>query len=79
MYDFEGNEIGAGYPFLYDVLSDSITEGYVMSQTDCIFATSIYLNENGTVREAGHAVNLVGYATYRDNSTGNTLKFLTNF
>ena len=40
---------------------------------------SIYLNENGTVREAGHAVNLVGYATYRDNSTGNTLKFLTNF
>ncbi len=42
-----------------------------------IFATSIYLNENGTVREAGHAVNLVGYATYRDNSTGNTLKFLT--
>lgn len=31
--------VGAGYPFLYDVLSDSITEGYVMSQTDCIFTT----------------------------------------
>jgi hypothetical protein len=31
--------VGAGYPFIYDVLSDSITQGYVMSQTDCIFTT----------------------------------------
>jgi hypothetical protein len=34
-------------------------------------------DEDGDVINDGHSVNVVGYTTYRENSTGNMLKFLT--
>ena len=65
-------DIGMIYDPTWSQIINQVSQG-----KSSMYGVAIYANENGNIEERGHAVNVIGYATYRDNSTGNTLKFLS--